>query len=289
MDQGTKDPGTKDQGPRDIGTVVFVGTGFSLMLHATLEAVGQIEIADKLFHLVAEPAAAYWLKSLNPTAESLAPFYAEGKSRMRAYEEMVERILSHVHRGEHVCVAFYGHPAVGVEPTQMVLRRARAEGFSARILPGISSDACLYADLGIDPMDHGIQAYEASRFVAREPRIDTGTGLILWQAGFVGESSMNFSGRSHGPGVRHLVSILRRYYPASHPVAAYEASPYPIAPSWIAWTRLHSLANAIRSTATTVFIPPVGWSPQPVVSRKGKRSGRRGLPRRRRSPRSSAG
>jgi hypothetical protein len=259
------------------------------MVHATLEAVGQIEIADKLFHVVAEPAAAYWLKSLNPTAESLVQYYAEGKSRMRTYEEMVERILSHVHRGEHVCVAFYGHPAVGVEPTQMVLRRARAEGFSARVLPGVSSDACLYADLGIDPMDHGIQAYEASRFVAREPQIDTGTGLILWQAGFVGESSMNFSGRSHGPGVRHLVSVLRRYYPASHPVAAYEASPYPIAPPWIAWTKLRSLADAIRSTATTVFIPPIGRSRPPAVSRKGHRSGRRGLPRGRGSSLSSAG
>jgi hypothetical protein len=257
------------------------------MLHATLEAVGQIEIADKLFHLVAEPAAAYWLKSLNPTAESLAQYYAEGKSRMRTYEEMVERILSHVHRGEHVCVAFYGHPAVGVEPTQMVLRRARVEGFSARILPGVSSDACLYADLGIDPMDHGIQAYEASRFVEREPRIDTGTGLILWQAGFVGESSMNFSGRSHRPGVRQLVSILRRYYPASHQIAAYEASPYPICPPWIAWTELRSLADAVRSTATTVFIPPVISSRNLVSPRGGKKSVSRGQPRNRRPSRSA--
>jgi hypothetical protein len=237
------------------------------MVQATFEAVGQIEVADKLFHVVAEPAAAYWLKSLNPTAESLTQYYAEGKPRMRTYEEMVERILSHVHRGEQVCVAFYGHPAVGVEPTQMVMRRARVEGFSARILPGVSSEACLYADLGIDPMDHGIQAYEASRFVAREPRIDTGTGLILWQPGFVGESSMNFSGRSNGSGVRRLVSVLRRYYPATHQVAAYEASAYPICPSWIVWTELRSLADAIRSTATTVFIPPIVSSGKSVRAR----------------------
>ena len=246
------------------GSVVFVGTGFSLVLQATLEAVREIETAQKVLYLVAEPVAAQWIRSLNSTAESLSQHYAEGKPRMRSYQEMVERILFHVYRGEHVCVAFYGHPAVGVDPTHMVMERARIEGFPARITPGVSSDACLYADLGVDPMDHGIQAYEASRFVARRPRIDTATPLILWQAGFVGEHSLRFSGRSNQTGVRQLIAVLRESYQPAHKVAVYEASSYPVCRPWIVWTELRSLVAAVRSTATTVFVPPL----VPTRSRK---------------------
>lgn len=240
---------------RAIGSVVFVGTGFSLIGQTTLEALAHIERAQKLLYLVSEPAAAHWLQSLNPTAESLSQYYGEGKPRMRSYEEMVERILSHVRGGEHVTVALYGHPGVGVDPTHMVMAQARAEGLPARIQPGVSSDACLFADLAIDPMDDGVQAYEASRFLARRPRFDTSSGLILWQAGFVGEQSIKFSGQVNARGVRRLVSALRTYYPATHRVAAYEASWYPVCPPHVAWTELRSLARAVRSTASTVYVP----------------------------------
>jgi hypothetical protein len=242
--------------PQGLGEVVFVGTGFSLVTQTTPEALAAIRRADKLFHVVAEPAAAVWMNSLNRTAESLALFYREGKPRRDTYREMVDRVLTHVRRGEKVCVALYGHPTVGCDPTQMILVRGRRDGFSVRILPGISSDACLYADLGIDPMRQGIQAYEASVFVQSRPRIDTRTPILLWQVGFIGESSIQFSGRANKPGVTSLARRLAGYYGNDHKVAIYQASWYPFIPSTTTWTDIRSLPETATAAVSTLFVPP---------------------------------
>jgi hypothetical protein len=170
---------------------------------------------------------------------------------------MVEHVIKHVRQGERVCVALYGHPGVGCDPTHMVMARSREEGFSARILPGVSSDACLYADLGIDPMDHGIQAYEASLFAFRRPRIDTRAALLLWQAGFVGEASIKFSGRVNRKGARELARILTTYYNPAHRVAIYEASWYPVCPPSIVWTTVRTIGSRMKSAGCTLYIPPL--------------------------------
>ena len=239
------------------GSVVFVGTGFSLIAQATAEAVREIERADKLLYLVADPAAARWLHSLNQTAESLSNHYAEGKPRSESYLEMTERILSHATAGHRVCVALYGHPGIGCDPTHMVMARARELGLGARIQPGVSSDACLFADLGIDPMDAGVQAYEASVFVVRHPRIDTRAALLLWQAGFVGETSIKSSPGADPAGTGILVKTLERYYAPEHNVAVYQASWYPICPPSVEWIPIRSLVGGIKSTGCTLYIPPV--------------------------------
>jgi precorrin-6B methylase 1 len=84
-----------------------------------------------------------------------------GEPHNYAYDRMVERILSYVRRGLNVCVVFYGHPGVFVHPGHESIRRARIEGFSACILPGISAEDCLFAELGIDPSKNG-QSFEAT-------------------------------------------------------------------------------------------------------------------------------
>lgn len=244
------------------GRVVFVGTGFSLMAQATPEAVREISRAERLLYLVADPATARWLTSLNASAESLAGHYALDKPRKASYEEMTGRILGHARQGERVCVAFYGHPGIGCDPTHMVMARARVEGIPAKILPGISSDACLFADLGVDPMDAGVQSYEASVFVARRPRIDTRAGLLLWQAGFVGDPGIERPGERNLAGTRALVKTLERDYPASHRAAVYMASWYPICPPSITWTPIRSLARAMTSSGCTVYVPPLPSSRQ---------------------------
>lgn len=241
--------------PQGLGEVVFVGTGFSLVTQTTPEALAAMQRADKLFHVVGEPAAAVWLKSLNQTAESLALLYGEGKPRRQTYRDMVERILAHVRRGENVCVALYGHPTVGCDPTQMILARGRREGFTVRVLPGISSDACLFADLGVDPMRQGMQAYEATVFVHTRPRIDTRTPIVLWQIGFIGESSIQFSGRANKPGLTALARRLAAYYGNDHKVALYQASWYPFIPSTVTWTDVRSLPEEATAAVATLFVP----------------------------------
>lgn len=80
------------------GSLTVVGTGFCAAGQSTLEAVAHLEAADKVFFVVADPVSEMWIESVNPTAESLADAYAEGKPRSDTYREMVERILAPVRR-----------------------------------------------------------------------------------------------------------------------------------------------------------------------------------------------
>jgi hypothetical protein len=50
-----------------------------------------------------------------------------------------------------LCVALYGHPGVFACVGHEAIERARAEGIDAQMLPGISAEDCLFAELGVDP------------------------------------------------------------------------------------------------------------------------------------------
>ena len=78
-------------------------------------------------------------------------YYGEGLERMHTYEAMVQHILAEVVASKRVVAAFYGHPGVCTYPTHESVRRARAAGLPARMLPAVSAEDCLFADLGVDP------------------------------------------------------------------------------------------------------------------------------------------
>lgn len=133
------------------GSLTIVGTGIKAKFHISPEAVAALKHADKVLYLVSDTMTERWLRTMCPRTESLAACYAENKKRIDSYSEMIHIILRNVRDGSRVCVAFYGHPGVGVLPTREAIRIARSEGFETRMLPGISSIDCLFADLDVDP------------------------------------------------------------------------------------------------------------------------------------------
>ena len=137
---------------------------------------------------------------------------------------MVEAILEPVRAGERVCAAFYGHPGVFSLPPHEAIKQARSEGFVATMLPGISAEDCLFADLGVDPAEAGCQSYEATRFLERRPMIEPRAALVLWQIGVVGTA--NHSSEFAAPRLPELVERLREIYPDDHEVVVYEASSF---------------------------------------------------------------
>lgn len=238
------------------GRLNVVGTGYLVAGQVTQQALTCIERADKLFYSFQDAVSRAWIESLNPTAESLAQFYGRDKDRRETYDEMVETMLAPVRQGLEVCSAFYGHPGVAAFPTHEAIRRARGEGFEAAMFPGVSSADCLFADLGIDPADHGCQMYEASRFVLRRRRFDPASLLILWQIGLVGVST-----RLATPcveGLQILVEVLARDYPRDHEVVVYEASHLPVFRPRILRVPLESLPTAVDSNLSTLLVPPWG-------------------------------
>ena len=90
---------------------------------------------------------------------------------------------------------FYGHPGVFVSPSRRALSIARKEGYEAKMLPGISSEDYMFADLEFDPAVHGCCAYEATQLLLREVALDTAMSNIIWQVGGVGVSKIDFEVR----------------------------------------------------------------------------------------------
>jgi precorrin-3B methylase len=237
------------------GELVAVGTGIKLVVQTTLEALDCIKRADKLFHLAMEPTEV-WLRGLNPSAETLRDCYAPGKPRERSYAQMVQRILVAVRSGAYVCAAFYGHPGVFVNPAHDAIRRARREGFAARMLPGISAEDCLFADLGVDPVDSGCQSFEATDFLAYKRRFDPTSTLILWQAGLLGEPSLPQMAGSRPERLKRLTAVLRRHYDARHPVVLYEAAQFPTCPPRVKRIPLDRLPATEVWPMMTLYIRP---------------------------------
>ena len=76
---------------------------------------------------------------------------------------MIERIMIEVRAGKYVCALFYGHRGL-CYPSHNAIAIARQEGYDAVMLPAVSAEDCLYADLGVHPSVPGMQIFEATDF-----------------------------------------------------------------------------------------------------------------------------
>lgn len=256
------------------GSLTVVGTGIRSVAQTTIESRASMEQADRLLYLVADPVTEGWLRKLNPNHESLADCYREDLKRIDSYHEMVARTLAYVRQGENVCLAFYGHPGVFVYPSHKALAQARAEGFEAVMLAGVSAEDCLFADLGVDPADHGCQSFEATDFLMRRRRFDPTSHLILWQIGVVGEIGYRPDRRFHREGLAVLVDYLQQSYPSDHPVTLYEAAQYAICDPIIEVCPLDQLLEMDVTAISTLYVPPkeLGVSDPEMLRRLGLRT-----------------
>ncbi|HET6266511.1 MAG TPA: SAM-dependent methyltransferase [Acidobacteriota bacterium] len=236
------------------GSLTIVGTGIQLVGSATWEAIRCIESADRVLYAASEGATARWIESLNPRSESLDVLYKRGLPRMATYLETVEHILAFLRHGYRVCAVFYGHPGVFVFASHESIRRARKEGYAAEMLPGVSAEDCLFADLQVDPQVHGYQGYEATDFLIRNRNFDPGCALVLWQIGVVGE--LGYKQAPNVAGLRVLMEHLCRFYDPSHEVIVYEAAQYPITEPRIDRVPLGKLPEATITAFCTLYVPP---------------------------------
>jgi precorrin-6B methylase 1 len=238
------------------GSLIVVGVGLDGPAQTTAAAITCMRRADRLLYLVTDPLTVHWLRRLNPTATALDDLYGAEKPRRQTYEEMTERILDAVREGHSVCAAFYGHPGVFAMPPHWAVARARRLGFHARMLPGVSADACLYADLGLNPGNYGVQSYEATDFLASRRRFDPTSELILWQVGVLGESN----GRVPSAGqrvrrVQRLSDRLRRWYPGAHRVVLYQAATFAGSTPLVKRLPLERLSRARIGPRMTLYVP----------------------------------
>ena len=262
-------PDNSNKIPRDAkaGSLVVIGTGIRTVGQLTIEAIAWMQEADSLLYVVADPVAEAVIKHLNPTgAVSLAGYYEEGKPRINTYNAMIDHILKCVRAGNKTAAAFYGHPGVCTYPAHESIRRAKSEGFPAWMLPGISSEDCLFADLGVDPGTWGCQSYEATDFLLNTRLIDPSSPLILWQVGSLGYWKHK-KWQDDMRAMPLLVQKLSQFYPESHPVTLYQAATLPGTDPIIVQNPLYSLSESTITAGMTLYIPPSQTRvPDPAVS-----------------------
>lgn len=205
------------------GRLVVIGSGIKAVSHFTLEAQAHIRQADIVLYAAADPVTDIWIQEQNQNSFDLYQYYADDKARMITYVQMIERILSEVRAGKYVCALFYGHPGVFVTPSHNAIAIARQEGFDAVMLPAVSAEDCLYADLGVDPSVPGCQIYEATDFLLRKRRIDTTANFVLWQVGCIGDLGFKFSGYENDK-FDLLLDYLEEIYGPDHPAINYVAN-----------------------------------------------------------------
>jgi hypothetical protein len=122
------------------------------------------------------------------------------------------------------------------------------------MLPAVSAQDCLVADLGVDPGDHGWLSYDATDFLVHRRPLDASCALVLWQIGVIGEI-----GAVSQPDYRHLDLVAERLaavFGAHHEAVVYEASPYPLVQPIIERVRLGDLPSAPVTPLATLYVPP---------------------------------
>lgn len=152
---------------------------------------------------------------------------------------MAEVMLERVRKGQFVLGLLYGHPGVFVAPTLRALHIAQEEGFKAKMLPGISAEDCLFADLKIDPAAPGCITYEATAMVRQRQLIDPHCHLIVWQVGCVDVVDMDMSKNR----IELVLDYLEEHYGPNHTVVHYIAGVVPFQKSTVERYRSKSVAK----------------------------------------------
>jgi tetrapyrrole methylase family protein/MazG family protein len=236
-------------------SLVVVGAGIKFISHLTHETKIHIADADKVLYLVNEPAMQEWLHQMNPSAESLDDIYFRYSLRSESYQAITDYILEVLRKKQRVCVVIYGHPTVFATPALNAVKQAKKEGYAATILPGISAEACLFADLLIDPGSHGCLSYEATDLLMRQRNIDPSCHIIVWQVSVIGALTHPLKW-DNSKGAELLFEYLLQFYPSDYLLTLYSAAQYPGFSPIIQQFKLDTLPHADFSRLSTLYIPP---------------------------------
>jgi uncharacterized protein YabN with tetrapyrrole methylase and pyrophosphatase domain len=237
--------------------LVLTGSGIKTISHLSLEAKQSIENANHVLFLVNEPVMEQYIKKLNNEHENLEDLYFKASTREEAYTNITDKIVSScLNKKGQTCVVIYGHPTVFAKPGLDAVKKLKAISIKSHILPAISTEDCLFADLEINPGLQGCLSIDATEFLLRNYSNTPYSHLVLWQPGMIGSKTHEF----HSMRKQLLSSLYKKLnccYPKEHPIVLYEAAIYPGLKPLIQQTALYNLPEYDFNTLTTLYIPPL--------------------------------
>ncbi|KAK6335014.1 hypothetical protein TWF718_010456 [Orbilia javanica] len=240
------------------GSLTLVGTGVRSLCQLTLEAIQEIEQADVIYYAVRDAATEGFIKKKNKKAVDLYQYFIndEDISEADIYIQIAEVMLADTRKGQRVVGVFFGHPGLFMSPNRRALAIAQAEGYTTKMLPGVSVDDCLLADLGIDPSFIGCLTCEARDFLIHDHLGLTSRHVIMFEVGYLGF----YGDDSKTDYFEYFVNKLEETYGNSHSLVNYTAAISPLTQPVIDRLTIGGLRTPeVRkriTSASTLYFPP---------------------------------
>lgn len=236
--------------------LALVGSGIKSLSHFTTEFKAYTKKADKVLYLVNEPIVQEWITKNTKHPESLENIYFSNSNRLVSYAKITQKIIDELDKYDFVTVIIYGHPTVFAEPGLNAILQAEKLSIETIILPGISAENCLYADLKIDPGRFGCFHVEATEFLLFDKQIDPTAHLIIWQIGMIANMAPPEE-ITTSKYINFLQERLLEIYPNEQESIIYEASLYPGLKPKINRFALKDLKLQNVNTLSTLYISPI--------------------------------
>lgn len=234
--------------------IALIGSGIKTISHLTTEAKTYIEHADCVLYLINEPIFESWLIKHSKKCMSLEKYYFLHEKRSDSYKKIIAKIISLSKKYDFISVVLYGHPVVFSSLGIDTIKKAQKQNIETVILPGISTEDCLFADLEIDPSQNGCFSVEATNFIIFDDVINVFSDLIIWQVGIIGNIGSVFNKNSKD-GLALIQKKLLQTYSPEHEIILYEASLYPGVQSKIVKFPLQYLMEQDMSSLSTLYVP----------------------------------
>jgi uroporphyrin-III C-methyltransferase len=239
--------------------ITIIGAGVRTPDHLTLEADRLLRETDAIYHLLADnPAITAYLQQLNRPLVDLSPYYRQDDFRLRVYEKIADIVLQAALAPAAICFVVPGHPLVYVTSSTLILNRAPKHGIQVNLLPGISSLDTMILQLRLEIGVHGLQVFEANRFIYYEIEPDPRVPLFLFQPGAIGTGYISAKRKSRPESLDVLRAVLLRTYPPRHRctllISQYDARKPPLR-CVFPLDELPDQADSIDWDAS-LFVPP---------------------------------
>ncbi|MBV8416663.1 MAG: hypothetical protein JO251_15755 [Verrucomicrobia bacterium] len=242
-----------------LSKITIIGAGVLSPDQLTLEAVRAMQGSSIIYYLLdTNPKLEAYLAKLGPELVDLGNLYEEGAFDQDIYEQIAEIVLLATKRYAHVCFLVPGHPLIYVTSSSLILDRAQRMGITTTVLPGISSLDTMIIQLRLEIGRHGLQVFEANRFVYLSFKPDPRIPLFLLQPGAIGTGFITEKRENRPRRFEALRDALLRYYPPQHQCVLLVSKHNPRFRSTRRTIAIRSIPRyaELIDYSTSLFIPP---------------------------------
>ena len=206
--------------------LVCLGTSMFGLGAMTIDAILALASADMVFCYPPTPEHFAVIKQINSNSKDVfSMLYSKGKAFDSTYQSIIETVMDALRKGNRVAYATQGSPAFHCGTAVSLMHRAKKEGFSCTMIPGISSFELLSVELCTEYTLKSMQILSAFAVAERELSIDARMPCMLFDlTGYVSSGVQQELRESSSTKLDALIGALKETYPSEHSCILVQAS-----------------------------------------------------------------